>query len=94
MKKNDYYGYVYRARKVANNSSEIPARIADMFVFNGTSVVDITQILNKPTEEKIFVSLRLNKKQFEIVDQIEEDEIPEEILKKFKVRIGALNLIG
>lgn len=94
MKKNDYYGYVYRARKVANNSSEIPARIADMFVFNGTSVVDITQILNKPTEEKIFVSLRLNKKQFEIVDQIEESEVPEEILKKFKVRIGALNLIG
>ena len=56
MKKNEYYGYVYKARKVANNSTEIPARIADLFIFNGQSVVDVTQVLSKPTDEKIILT--------------------------------------
>lgn len=94
MKKNEYYGYVYKARKVANNSTEIPARIADLFIFNGQSVIDVTQILNKPTDEKIYVIVKRTKKHFEIIDEIYPEEIPDEVLKKFQIRIGARDLLG
>ena len=94
MKKNEYYGYVYKARKVANNSTEIPARIADLFIFNGQSVIDVTQTLSKPTDEKIYVIVKRTKNQFEIINEIDPEEIPDEVLKKFQIRIGARNLLG
>lgn len=94
MKKNEYYGYVYKARKVANNSTEIPARIADLFIFNGQSVVDVTQILSKPTDEKIYVIVKKVKQQFEIISEVDPEDLPDEVLEKFRVRIRARNLLG
>lgn len=94
MKKNEYYGYVYKVRKVANNSTEIPARIADLFIFNGQSVVDVTQTLSKPIDEKKYVIIRKVKQQFEIISEVDPEDLPDEVLKKFRVWIEARSLFG